>query len=89
MAKQKCAPGIGAGQSAGKGQVPGPQLVLTTPHEVSKLLVVGVVVVLDSEQHGSGDLHQRVVGRLLLLPTGVAIVEVVDFVSYLWKGSGE
>jgi len=38
---------------------------------------------LDSEQHGSRDLHQRVVGCLLLLPTGVAIVEVVDFVGYL------
>lgn len=44
-------------------------------------------MVLDAKEHGSGDLHQRVIGRLLLLPTGVAVVEVVDFVSYLWKGS--
>lgn len=42
-------------------------------------------MVLDSEEHGSRDLHQRVVGRLLLLPAGVAVVEVVDLVSYLWK----
>lgn len=80
--------GHGAGQGTGKGQVPGPQLVLAAPDEVSKLLVVGVVVVLDSEEHGSRDLHQGVVGCLLLLPARVAIVEVVDFVSYLWKGSG-
>lgn len=80
--------GHGAGQDTGKGQVPGPQLVLAAPDEVSKLLVVGVVVVLDSEEHGSRDLHQGVVGCLLLLPARVAVVEVVDFVSYLWKGSG-
>ena len=89
VAKQRGAPGSRAGEDAGKGQVPGPQLILTAPDEVSKLLIVGVVVVLDSEEHGSGDLHQRVIGRLLLLPTGVAVVEVVDFVSYLWKGSGD
>lgn len=89
VAKQRGGPGGGAGEDAVKGQVPGPQLVLTAPDEVSKLLVVGVVVVLDSEEHGSRDLHQRVIGCLLLLPTGVAVVEVVDFVSYLWKGSGD
>lgn len=49
---------------------------------------MGVVVVLDPEEHGSRDLHQGVVGCLLLLPARVAVVEVVDFVSYLWKGSG-
>lgn len=88
VAQQRGAAGGGAGGDTGKGQVPGPQLVLTAPDKVSELLVVGVVVVLDSEEHGSGDLHQRVIGRLLLLPTGVAVVEVVDFVSYLWKGAG-
>lgn len=88
VAKQRGAPGSRAGEDTGKGQVPGPKLVLTAPDEVSKLLIVGVVVVLDSEEHGSGDLHQRVIGCLLLLPTGVAVVEIVDFVSYLWKGSG-
>lgn len=31
--------------------IPGPQLILTPPDEVAELLVVGVVVVLDSEQH--------------------------------------
>lgn len=72
-------------EGRGARMVPGPQLVLAAPHEVPELLVVGVVVVLDSEEHGSGDLHQRVIGRLLLLPTGVAVVEVVDLVSYLWK----
>lgn len=45
-------------------------------------------MVLDSEEHGSRDLHEGVVGCLLLLPARVAVVEVVDFVSYLWKGSG-
>lgn len=49
--------GHGAGQDTGKGQVPGPQLILTAPDKVSKLLVVGVVVVLDSEEHGGRDLH--------------------------------
>lgn len=44
-------------QDTGKGQVPGPQLILTAPDKVSKLLVVGVVVVLDSEEHGGRDLH--------------------------------
>lgn len=88
MVANRGAPGGGAGENAGKGQVPGPQLILAAPDEVSKLLIVGVVVVLDSEEHGSGDLHQGVIGRLLLLPTGVAVVEVVDFVSYFWKGSG-
>lgn len=80
--------GHGAGQDTGRGQLPGPQLVLTAPDKVSKLLVVGVVVVLHSEEHGSRDLHEGVVGCLLLLPARVAVVEVVDFVSYLWKGSG-
>lgn len=88
VVKQRGATGGGAGEETEKEQVPWPQLILTAPDEVSKLLVVGVVVVLDSEEHGSRDLHQCVVGCLLLLPTGVAIVEVVDFVSYLWKGSG-
>lgn len=85
--KQKGGSGWRGSGDAGKGQVPGAQLILTAPDEVAKLLVVGVVVMLDAEEHGSGDLHQRVIGRLLLLPTGVAVVEVVDFVSYLWKGS--
>lgn len=80
----------GQGRQRGQGRcgprpVPGPQLILAAPDEVPELLVVGVVVVLDSEEHGSRDLHQRVVGCLLLLPAGVAVVEVVDLVSYLWK----
>lgn len=88
VAKQRGAPGGRAGEDTGKGQVPGSKLIFTAPDKVSKLLVVGVVVVLDSEEHGSGDFHQCVIGCLLLLAAGVAIVEVVDFVSYLWKGSG-
>lgn len=80
--------GHGAGQDTGEERVPGPQLILTAPDEVPKLLIVGVVVVLDSEEHGSRDLHEGVVGCLLLLPARIAIVEVVDFVSYLWKRSG-
>lgn len=31
--------------------VPGPQLILTPPDEVTELLIVRVVVVLDPEQH--------------------------------------
>lgn len=32
--------------------IPGPQLILTPPDKVPELLIVRVVVVLDSEQHG-------------------------------------
>lgn len=32
--------------------IPGPQLILAPPDEVPELLIVRVVVVLDSEQHG-------------------------------------
>lgn len=63
--------------------VPGPQLVLAPPDEVAELLVVRIVVVLDSEQHRGRDLHQRVVGSLLLLSTCVPIVQIVDLVGYL------
>lgn len=31
---------------------------------------------------GSTQVHQSVVGRLLLLPTGVAIEEVIDLIGY-------
>ena len=66
--------------------IPGPQLVLTPPDEVAELLIVRVVVVLDSEQHGGWDLHQHVVGSLLLLATCVPIVQIVDLIRYLWGG---
>lgn len=66
--------------------IPGPQLILTSPDKVAKLLVVRVVVMLDSEQHWGWDFHQRVVGSLLLLATCVPIVQIVDLVCYLWRG---
>ena len=31
-------------------------------------------------------IQKRVVGRLLLLPTGIAIEEIVDLVCYFWQG---
>lgn len=34
---------------------------------------------------GRAQVHQRVVGRLLLLAAGVPVEEVVDLISYLWK----
>lgn len=61
---------------------PGAQLVFTTPHEVSKLLIVGIVVMLDSIKHRRRNFHQHIVGHLLLLSTGVAIVQVVHPVCY-------
>lgn len=64
---------------------PGAQLVLAAPDKVSKLLVVGVVVMLDSVQQRRRDLHQRVVGHLLLLAAGVAVVQVVHLVCELWE----
>lgn len=35
---------------------------------------------------GSSQVHQSVVGRLLLLPTGVTVEQVIDLVSYFWNG---
>lgn len=34
---------------------------------------------------GSTQVHQGVVGRLLLLAAGVTVEEVVDLISYFWK----
>lgn len=66
-----------------KATSPGAQLVLAAPNKVPKLLVVGVVVVLDSVEQRRRDFHQRVVGQLLLLAAGVAVVQVVHFVGDL------
>lgn len=64
---------------------PGAQLILTAPDKVSKLLIVGVVVMLNSVEQRRSDLHQSVVGHLLLFATGVAIVQVVNLVCNLCK----
>lgn len=66
--------------------IPGPQFIFTPPDKVAELLIVRIVVVLDSEQHRGWDLHQCVVGSLLLFSTCVPIVQIVDLVSYLWRG---
>lgn len=66
--------------------VPGAQLVLTPPGELSEAFVTLVVVVEDAVQRGSSQVHQRVVGRLLLFAAGVAIEQVIDLVSYFWSG---
>lgn len=62
---------------------PGSQLIFAPPDEISKLLVVGVVVVLHPVKQRRGNLHQSVVGRLLLLAAGVAVVQVIHLVCYL------
>ena len=62
---------------------PGAQLILAPPDKIAELLIVSVVVVLDSKQHGGRDFHQRVVGSLLLLAAGIPIVQIVDLVGYL------
>lgn len=41
-----------------------------------------VVVVKDSVKGGGAQVQESVVGRLLLLPAGVAIEEIVDLVCY-------
>lgn len=74
------------GGFCGAGTSPGAKLVLTAPYKVPKLLVVGVIVVLDSVEQRRWDFHQSVVGQLLLLATCVAIVQVVHLVSDLWGG---
>lgn len=66
-------------------KLPGPQLVLAPPGELAEALVALVVVVEDAVQGGSAQVHQRVVGRLLLLAAGVTVEEVVDLVSDFWK----
>lgn len=63
--------------------VPGSELVFTSPHKVSELLVVRVVMMLNAIQQRGRDLHQGVIGRLLLLSTRVAIIQVVNFVCDL------
>ena len=41
-----------------------------------------VIVVEDSMESWGAQIQKRVVGRLLLLPTGIAIEEIVDLVCY-------
>lgn len=45
-------------------------------------------MVLDSVEQRRWDFHQHVVGQLLLLAAGVAIVQVVHFVSDLYRVGG-
>jgi len=45
-----------------------------------------VIVVEDSMESGGAQIQKRVVGCLLLLPTGIAIEEIVDLVCYFWQG---
>lgn len=61
---------------------PRAQLVLAAPDKVSKLVVEGIVVVLDSVEQRRRYFHQDVVGHLLLLATGITIVQAVEFVCY-------
>ena len=63
--------------------LPGAQFILTPPGEFSKTLIVLVIVVEDSMESGGAQIQECVVGGLLLLPTGVAIEEIVDLVCYL------
>lgn len=66
--------------------VPGSQLILTPPGEFPEALVALVVVVEHAAKRRSTQIHQSVVGRLLLLPTGVTVEQVVDLIRYFWKG---
>lgn len=66
--------------------VPGAQLVLAPPGEFTEAFVALVVVVEHAVEGGSAQVHQGVVGRLLLLAAGVTVEEVVDLISYFWKG---
>lgn len=66
--------------------VPGSQLVLAPPGELSEALVALVVVVEHPVQGGGAQVHQSVVGRLLLLPAGVAVEQVVDLIGDLCGG---
>lgn len=63
-------------------KLPGAQLVLAPPGELAEALVALVVVVENAVQGGGAQVHQRVVGRLLLLAAGVTVEQVVDLVSY-------
>lgn len=65
--------------------IPGPQLILAPPSEFSETLVALVVVVEHTVEGGGAQVHQGVVGRLLLLPAGVAIKEVIDLIGYFWN----
>lgn len=66
----------------GKEVKPGPELILTAPGELPKAFIALVVVVEDTVQRGWAQIHQHVVGCLLLLPACVAIEQVVNFVCY-------
>lgn len=65
--------------------IPGPQLVLAPPSEFSETLVALVVVVEHTVEGGGAQVHQGVVGRLLLLPAGVAVKEVIDLIGDFWN----
>ena len=65
--------------------LPGAQFILTPPGEFSETLIVLVIVVEDSMESGGAQIQKRVVGRLLLLPAGIAIEEIVDLVCYFWQ----
>lgn len=65
--------------------VPGSQLVLTPPGEFTKALVALVVVVKHTVQCRSAQVHQSVVSCLLLLPTGVAVKQVIYLICNFWK----
>lgn len=65
--------------------LPGSQLVLAPPGELSEALVALVVVVEHPVQRGGAQVHQSVVGRLLLLPAGVAVEQVVDLIGDLCR----
>lgn len=65
--------------------IPGPQLILAPPSEFSETLVALVVVVEHTVEGGGAQVHQGVVGRLLLLPAGVAVKEVIDLIGYFWN----
>lgn len=62
--------------------IPGSKLILAPPGEFSKALVALVVVVEHAVERWRSQIHQSVVGRLLLLPTGVAVKKVVDLIGY-------
>lgn len=65
--------------------VPGSKFILTPPGEFSKALIALVVVVEYTVECWSPQVHQSVVGCLLLFPTGVTIEQVIDLISYFWN----
>lgn len=66
----------------GGEDIPGSELVLTPPGEFSEAFVALVIVVEHAVERRRSQVHQGVVGRLLLLPAGVAVEQVVDLVCY-------